>query len=447
MTTYIDTVIVGGGQAGLAISYYLSQQGREHVVLERARKAANAWRNQRWDSFTLVTPNFQVRMPGAEYGGSDPYGFMSRAEVVQYFDDYVQRFDLPVDCGVEVFSVEKRRGEYLVRTSEGDYIAENVVIATGLYQSPKIPHLSSAIPQDIFQIHSMEYKNPTSLPEGAVLVVGTGQSGAQIAQELYQSGRKVYLSVGSTGRVPRRYRGRDINEWFTLMGKFDMRVEELKTPQAKFDAHPQISGKNGGQSLNLHQFARDGVVLLGHARDSRDGKLIIAPNLKETLAKVDQFETNALRMVDDYVSRMGLRVPLETIPELEDGYGQETITVLDMKASGISTVIWATGYAFDFSLVKLPVFDADGYPVQKRGVTGYDGLYFLGMPWLHSRKSGILFGVGDDAAYLADHIASRDRDHAETVRDPLMVEAPIFADGQPQGDRPLPINGQNDWQI
>jgi putative flavoprotein involved in K+ transport len=231
------------------------------------------------------------------------------------------------------------------------------------------------------------------------------------------------------------------------MGKFDMRVEELKTPQAKFDAHPQISGKNGGQSLNLHQFARDGVVLLGHARDSRDGKLIIAPNLKETLAKVDQFETNALRMVDDYVSRMGLRVPLETIPELEDGYGQETITVLDMKASGISTVIWATGYAFDFSLVKLPVFDADGYPVQKRGVTGYDGLYFLGMPWLHSRKSGILFGVGDDAAYLADHIASRDRDHAETVRDPLMVEAPIFADGQPQGDRPLPINGQNDWQI
>src|SRR5215472_6586783 len=166
MTTYIDTVIVGGGQAGLAISFYLSQQGREHVVLERARKAANAWRNQRWDSFTLVTPNFQVRMPGAEYGGSDPYGFMSRAEVVQYFDDYVQRFDLPVDCGVEVFSVEKRRGEYLVRTSEGDYIAENVVIATGLYQSPKIPHLGSAIPQDIFQIHSMEYKNPSSLPEG-----------------------------------------------------------------------------------------------------------------------------------------------------------------------------------------------------------------------------------------------------------------------------------------
>src|SRR6516165_11309594 len=335
----IDTVIVGGGQAGLAISYYLSQEGRDHVVLERAPAVANAWRNQRWDSFTLVTPNFQVRMPGAEYKGTDPYGFMSLAEVVKYFDDYVERFGLPVHCEVEVFSVEKAQEGYLVRTSEGDYQAENVVIATGLYQSPKTPHFSSAIPADIVQIHSMEYRNPASLPNGPVLVVGTGQSGAQIAEELYQSGRKIYLSIGSAGRVPRRYRGRDINDWFTRIGMFDTKVESLKSPAEKFRPHPQISGKNGGESLNLHQFARDGVVLLGHVRDARYGRLIIAPDLKDTLTKVDQFEIDALKMVDEFIVRRGLTAPPQTVPQLRDGYEEEVITELNLEEAGISTII------------------------------------------------------------------------------------------------------------
>ena len=415
MSRKIDTVIVGGGQAGLAISYYLKQEGRDHVVLERAAAVANAWRNQRWDSFTLVTPNFQVRMPGAEYEGNDPSGFMSLAEVVKYFDDYVERFNLPVHCGVEVFSIEKNRAEYLVQTSEGDYQAEDVVIATGLYQSSKIPTFRAAIPAEIVQIHSMDYKNPSSLPDGPVLVVGTGQSGAQIAEELYQSGRKVYLSIGSAGRIPRRYRGRDINDWFTRLGMFDTKVEELKSPQAKFAPHPQNSGKNGGKSLNLHQFARDGVVLLGHVRDVRDCNLIVAPDLKQTLGKVDQFETDALKMVDEYIVRSGLAATPENVPQLRDGYEQEVITELNLQASGISTAIWATGYAFDFSLVKLPVVDADGYPIQKRGVTEYDGLYFLGIPWLHSRRSGILFGVGDDAAYLAAHIAARRVEPEEVI--------------------------------
>ena len=410
MSQRMNTVIVGGGQAGLAISYYLKQEGREHVVLERAPAVANAWRNERWDSFTLVTPNFQVRMPGAEYDGNDPYGFMSRAEVVKYFDDYVARFALPVHCGVEVFAVQKVRNRYLVRTSEGNYEAENVVIATGLYQSPRTPGFSSHIPSNILQIHSSQYRNPEALPEGSVLVVGTGQSGAQIAQELYQSGRKVYLSIGSAGRVPRRYRGKDNNDWFTRIGMFDTKVEELQSPQAKFHPHPQISGKNGGQSLNLHQFARDGVTLLGHVRDAREGELIIAPDLKETLAKVDQFEIDALKKVDEYIVRAGLASPPETVPQLRDGYEQKIITELNLEVAGISTVIWAIGYSFDFSLVKLPVVDSDGYPTQTHGVTAYEGLYFLGMPWLHTRRSGILFGVGDDAAYLAAHIAARDRD-------------------------------------
>jgi putative flavoprotein involved in K+ transport len=418
---FVETIIVGGGQAGLAISYYLKQEGREHLILERAPAVANAWRHQRWDSFTLVTPNFQVRMPGSEYRGNDPYGFMSLSEVVKYFDDYLQRFQLPVRCGIEVTSVERDGHGYLVRTSEGDYRANNVAIATGLYQSPKIPKFSSVIPSNILQIHSMKYKNPSSLPDGAVLVVGTGESGAQIAEELYQSGRKVYLSIGSAGRVPRRYRGRDINDWFTRMGMFDTRVEDLRSPADKFHPHPQISGKNGGESLNLHQFTRDGVVLLGHVRDAANGRIMIAPDMKETLAKVDQFEINALKAVDDYIARMGLNAQAAPVPQLRDGYAQEVITELDLKATGISTIIWATGYAFDFSLVKLPVVDSDGYPIQKRGVSEYEGLYFLGMPWLHSRRSGILFGVGDDAAYIAKHIATQVTDYARVASGSLAL--------------------------
>jgi putative flavoprotein involved in K+ transport len=190
------------------------------------------------------------------------------------------------------------------------------------------------------------------------------------------------------------------------MGMFDTTVDQLKSPQAKFAPHPQISGKNGGRSLNLHQFARDGVVLLGHVRNSVDGRIMLAPDVKETLAKVDQFESDALKTIDDFIVRMGLSMPKETIPQLRDGYAQEVIAELDLKAAEIRTVLWATGYTFDFSLVKLPVTDADGYPIQRRGVAEYEGLYFLGMPWLHSRRSGILFGVGDDAAHLAAHIAA-----------------------------------------
>jgi putative flavoprotein involved in K+ transport len=209
--------------------------------------------------------------------------------------------------------------------------------------------------------------------------------------------------------VPRRYRGKDISDWLTQVGNFDTKVGQLKSPQAKFAPNPQISGKRGGESLNLHQFARDGVVLLGHVRDARNGQIILEPDLKETLAKVDQFESDTLKLVDDYFIRTGLSAPLEAVPQLRDGYDQEQIAELDLNAAGISTIIWATGYTFDFSLVKLPVVDSDGYPVQKRVVTRFEGLYFLGVPWLHKRKSGILSGVGDDAAYLVQHIASRVR--------------------------------------
>jgi putative flavoprotein involved in K+ transport len=404
MAESVETIVVGAGQAGLAISYWLTRAGRPHLVLERTRHVGSAWRDHRWDSFTLVTPNFQVRMPGAEYDGPAPYGFMTRAEVVCYLDDYAARFRLPIRFGVTVTAVEPNGLGYAIQTDGPHYQALDVVVATGLYQTPRPPIFAAELPAGVLQIHTMHYRNPGALPPGAVLVVGTGQSGAQIAEELYQSGRRVYLSIGGAGRVPRRYRGRDINDWLTRLGEFDTDVESLPSPHAKFEAHPQISGKNGGESLNLHKFVRDGVTLLGHAIGAHDGNITFAPDLYETLAKVDRAEVETLLHIDAYVARTGDAATPETIPQLRDGYAQPIIEELDLAEREIATVVWATGYGFDFSLVKLPVVDADGYPIQQRGVTQYEGLYFLGMPWLHNRRSGLLFGVGDDAAYLAAHM-------------------------------------------
>jgi putative flavoprotein involved in K+ transport len=408
MSEYVETVIVGGGQAGLAISYYLSQQGRAHIILEQAPQPAEAWRNHRWDSFTLVTPNWMVRMPGAEYQGDDPDGFMTRDEVVAYLEGYIERFGLPIQFGVRVTSVEPKGAGYLVHADEATVEAANVVIATGLYQQPNIPPISANLPGDVQQLHSSEYRNPAALPPGAVLVVGSAQSGSQIAEELYQSGRKVYLSVGGSGRGPRRYRGKDIARWLSETGSNDMTVDKLPSPQAKFAASGQVSGKDGGHTINLHQFARDGVVLLGRMQAAQGGKITLAPDLKENLAETDKLEADLLKEIDDYIEKNRLDVPQETLPELQDGYDAEVITELDVQSAGITSVIWATGYKFDFSLVRLPVFDGDGFPIQKRGVTDYPGLYFLGLPWLHTAQSGNLYGVGDDAAHIVADILGKE---------------------------------------
>ena len=369
MMERIETVIVGGGQAGLATSYYLAQQGREHVVLEQAAQAGNAWRNGRWDSFTLVTPNWTLRMPGAEYQGSDRDGFMPRDEVVAYFEQYVERFALPVRYNTHVLSVEAMNGNgYCVQTTERAYETNNVVMATGFEQQPKIPPFAANLSPGITQLHSSAYRNPASLPAGAVLVVGSAQSGGQIAEELYQHGRQVYLCTGSAGRAPRRYRGKDGFEWLTMIGFFDMTPDKLPFPKEHF-APPHLSGAKGGHTLNLHQFARDGVTLLGHLRGAAGDKVSLAPDLHENLAKADGFELQVQKMVDGYVQASGLDAPAEELPHLRDGYEQPMIEELDLKAAGIHTIIWATGYTFDYSLVKLPVRDQDGFPIQASGVT------------------------------------------------------------------------------
>lgn len=405
----MDTVIIGAGQAGLATSYWLKQHGREHVVLEKADRAGSAWR-QRWDSFTLVTPNWSFRLPGGDYGLADPQGYMGRDQIIASFEDYVARHQLPVRFNSEATSVELAPDgrSYIVHSGDGAPIeAANVVIASGSFQRPRLPAYAVNLPAHFVQMHSGQYRNPQSLPDGAVLVVGSGQSGAQIAEELYQSGRTVYLCVGSAGRAPRRYRGRDTWEWLSVTGFLDRTVDKLPSPRARFAGNPHISGHDGGHTLNLHQFARAGVRLLGHLSGVEDGAITLAPDLHESLARADQFEAQLVKMIDAYIERTGTDAPLEELPRLRDGFAVEIVTRLDLAAAGVTSVIWALGYRFDFSLVKLPVFDGDGSPVQERGVTAAPGLYFVGLNWLHSQKSGLLQGVGDDAAFIASHLVAR----------------------------------------
>jgi putative flavoprotein involved in K+ transport len=407
MSIDVETIIIGAGQAGLATSYYLGQMGREHLILEQAAQAGNAWRNQRWDSFTFVTPNWMIRLPGAEYQGDDPDGYLPRDQIVRYFEQYVDRYQFPVRFGVRTTAVERNGTGYRVQAEQGDYRAKNVVIATGFFQQSKKPAFSSKISAEVVQLHTSDYRNPGQLPPGAVLVVGSGQSGCQIVEDLLLSGHKVFLSVGGTGRMPRRYRGQDITWWFFKSKMGELTVDQLASPKDKFIENPQVTGARGGHSINLHQFARQGVVLLGHVHDGQDMKISLAPDLRESLAKSDQFEMEMLKRIDDAIAQSGQDVPEERPSELlRDGYAAEIIPELDLKAAGITSIIWAMGFRFDPSLVKLPVVDDDDYPIQKRGVTQYPGLYFIGMPWLYKRQSNLLYGVGEDAEHIAADITS-----------------------------------------
>ena len=404
----IETIIVGGGQAGLATSYHLKQLGREHLVVEAAEKAGNAWRNDRWDSFTLVTPNWSVQLPGAHYNGNYPDSFMPKDEIVAYFEQYVEKFELPIQFNTSVLEVTPMDGGgYLLRTCDKEIQAENVVMATGSFQKPKIPAYSADIPAGITQLHSGQYRNPKQLPDGAVLVVGAAQSGMQIAEELHQAGRTIYMATGAATRNPRRYRGRDIVYWLMVTGFFDKTVDQLPSPKARLKGNPQASGKDGGHSLNLHQFARDGIQLFGHIAGAQDGKVMFAPDLRDNLAFSDKMEKDIIGMTDKYIEENGINLPAETLPNLQDGYSVEGRTELDLKAVHINSIVWAMGYKADYSLVKLPLADDDGFPVQQRGITQYPGLYFVGMHWLHKRKSGILLGVNEDAEYIVADMTER----------------------------------------
>lgn len=406
MPEQIETIVIGAGQAGLATSYYLSQHGQPHLILEKAR-IGEAWRSGKWDSFTLVTPNWTLRLPGYPYQGRDADGFLTRDEVIEYLEGYAAHFKPPLRTGVEVKSVEGAGEGFVVETSSGSFEARNVVVATGSFQRPKIPPFAAQIAPHVVQLHSSEYRNPQQLPAGAVLVIGGGQSGCQIADELRRQGRTVYLSTGKAGILPRRYRGHDIFWWAEKIGLLDSPVSKLPSPGARFAANPQLTGNHGGESLNVHRLASRGVRLLGRATGASGTMVQFAGDLRENLAFADKFAAELKQELDKVIVESGMDVPPDDEPLLRDGYDAEVITELDLDAAGITSIIWASGYRFDFSWINFPIYDEYGYPRQEGGVTAQPGLYFVGLQWLRALKSSLLVGVGEDAAHVVADIVRR----------------------------------------
>ncbi|MFZ4727549.1 MAG: MSMEG_0569 family flavin-dependent oxidoreductase [Pseudanabaena sp.] len=407
MTNHYPVVIVGGGQAGLSMSYCLKERGLDHIVFEK-NQIANAWRSQRWDSFCLVTPNWQCQLPGYPYKGKEPEGFIKKDEIVAYIENYARSFNPPIKEGVEVLNL--RRGDlgiFEVATSIGDYTADQVVVAAGAYHQPKIPKISERLPDHILQVHSSKYKNPESLPDGAVLVIGTGQSGCQIAEDLHLAGRKVHLCVGSAPRSPRRYRGKDAVEWLDLMGYYDLSIDQHpQKEKVRSKANHYLTGRDGGREIDLRRFALEGMQLHGRLKNITSNKLEFFNDLKQNLDGADAVSESIKKTIDNFIAKNNLDAPLET-PYQPVWQPAMDIPDLDLTEANITTVIWCTGFQSDFSWIEIPVFDGKGYPCHDRGVTDIKGLYFLGLPWLYTWGSGRFSGVARDATYLADYIMAR----------------------------------------
>jgi putative flavoprotein involved in K+ transport len=404
----IETLVIGGGQAGLAMSHRLRQRGLEHLVLERAR-IAERWRGERWDGLRFQFPNWSISLPDFPFPHADPDGFATPGEIADFIAAYAAFIGAPVRCGVNVSALRRRDGGsgFVAETSDGAIEADNVVVATGPYQRPRIPPLLRD-DAGIFQLDASRYKNPAQLPPGAVLVVGSGASGAQIAEELLRAGRRVYLSVGAHRRMPRRYRGRDLIWWLGEMGLLQRPTEE-RGPERSL---PLISGAFGGNTIDFRQYAAEGVTLLGRMQGVNNGVIAFAPDLAKRLAYGDASYTIFLDMVDAHVEARGLDMPKD--PDARKVLPDplcltEPLLRLDISAAGIGAVIWATGYGFDFGWIDVPVLNPRGEPDHVRGITGVPGMYFLGLQWLAKLNSSLLSGVGDDAAVLADHIAARSK--------------------------------------
>lgn len=410
-----DVMIVGGGQAGLSISYCLKERGIDHLVLEKHR-IAHSWRNQRWDSFCLVTPNWQCQLPGYAYSGPDPNGFMGRDNIVEYIEAYARSFAPPVKEGITVHQVEKIRDGFQLVTSAGNYTANRVVIATGGYHTPKIPTFAARLPKSIAQLHSSQYKQPDQLPEGAVLIVGTGQSGCQIAEDLHLAGRQVHLCVGGAPRSPRRYRGKDVVDWLAEMGYYDIPIDEH--PQKETVRHKTnhyLTGRDGGREIDLRQFATEGMQLYGRLTNIDGTQLHFDSSLKENLDQADAVSESIKHTIDNFIAKNQISAPPGEAYQPVWEPSQTTLS-LDFAAANITSVIWSIGYHTDFSWIDVPVFDGKGYPGHDRGVTSVKGLYFLGLPWLYTWGSGRFSGIARDARYLADHMVMAGRQ----VQSPLL---------------------------
>ena len=404
---HYPVIVIGGGQAGLSASWHLKQRGIAHVVFEKQR-IAHEWREHRWDSFCLVTPNWQCTLPGFPYQGSDPYGFMLKDEIVEYIEAFVASFEPPVLEGVAVTRVSQNDGgSYTVATSIGEYTANEVIIASGAYQVPVKPASAERLPPSMLQMHAPQYRNPTALPPGAVLIVGTGQSGCQIAEDLHLAGRKVHLCVGGAPRAPRRYRGKDAVEWLNQMGYYDIGIHEHPNKErVRSKSNHYLTGRDGGREIDLRKFASEGMELYGRLDDIRGTTITVQPDLEKNLDSADATLESIKDSIDAYIARAGIDAPTE--PRYVPVWRPATErTELDFAAAGITTVIWCIGYKADFRWIDVPVFDGRGYPGHDRGITTVPGLYFIGLPWLYTWGSGRFSGVARDAQHIVERIASR----------------------------------------
>jgi len=402
----IDTLIVGAGQAGLAMSEHLSNCGISHLVLERHR-IAERWRTERWDSLVANGPAWHDRFPGMTFPNIHADAFASKEQVADYFVAYAKQIEAPIRCGVEVHRVQRltSRPGFRVETSDGVIEAVSVVAATGAFQHPVVP---AVIPvhSGLTQIHSSAYRNPDQLSKGAVLVVGAGSSGSQIAEEILRSGKRVYLSVGPHERPPRSYRGRDFCWWLGVLGKWDA------APVAAGTEHVTIavSGAYGGNTIDFRRLALDGMTLVGSTESMQDGVLSFAPNLARNIIRGDEYYLNLLDEADAYVLANGIDLPEE--PEARKFVSDaecisHPIKALNLAEVGITTIIWATGFSVDYRWLEVDALDNDGKPNHQRGVSTEPGIYFLGLAWQSRRGSSFIWGVWHDAKYLADHIVTQ----------------------------------------
>jgi putative flavoprotein involved in K+ transport len=403
--TEIDTLVVGAGQAGVAMSEHLSRLDIPHLVLEKHR-IAEAWRTGRWDSLVANGPAWHDRFPGLEFD-MDPDGFAGKEQVADYFEAYARQFEAPIKTGVEVKRVTRNIGRagFTVETSDGVYSVKHVVSATGPFQKPVIPAIAPA-ESTLHQIHSAHYFNPEQLPQGAVLVVGAGSSGVQIAEELLLAGRQVYLSVGPHDRPPRAYRGRDFCWWLGVLGLWDSETVQPGREHVTI----AVSGARGGHTVDFRRLARAGMVLVGLTERFVDGKVCFAQDLNENLDRGDENYLSLLDAADAYAERNGLDLPLE--PGARERVADaaciaEPLQEMDLAATGVSSIIWATGYSQDYSWLAVDAFHPNGKPRHQRGVSSEQGVYFVGLPWLSRRGSAFIWGVWHDAKHVADQIATQ----------------------------------------
>jgi putative flavoprotein involved in K+ transport len=398
-----DTIVIGGGQAGLAMSAVLRDRGREHVVLERQR-VAERWRSERWNSLRFQFPNWSIELPRWRYVSDDPDGFATAAEILRLIEQYAT--DAPVREHTNVSTVERDGDYFSVTTDAGVQLAQHVVIATGPFQRPRIPSISSDLPTGILQTDPTRYRAPEGLPDGAVLVVGSGASGIQIADELLHTGRRVFLAVSRHRRVPRRFRGRDVYWWLDRMGRFAQTIDSF--PDRAWPPSTVVTGVNGGYDVDVRRLARAGIQVVGRVLGAADGRVMIAPDANPILDEADAAYLAFVQAARTFASTIDHELtdddavePLASaVPECSE---------IDLAGEGITTVVWATGYRYDYGWLKLRVLDERAGPIQQRGVASVPGLYFLGLHWMYTFKSGLLSGVGADAEYLADRLACQPR--------------------------------------